>query len=134
MIYTIEVDRDFDTETLAKFEHDLVEFVALHLDRYGLVGRQEPLRPEAPATTPAEEARRLGAPPIPLNRAEADAVAICLGKATNGYQEDLLDGILRKAVVPEGKANRRSPSAYDRWAAQSRKAAARRMLDDAEAG
>lgn len=54
---------------------------------------------------------------VQISRAEADALVQAMGRLPDGatFERDCISKILKRAEVPEGKADRRRPSNYDRW-------------------
>jgi hypothetical protein len=58
---------------------------------------------------------------VQLSRPEADALVQAMGRLpeTATFERNLISAILKRAEVPEGKADRRRPSNYDRWLRQN---------------
>ena len=54
---------------------------------------------------------------VQLSRPEADALVQAMGRLPEGatFERNLISAILKRAEVPEGKADRKRPSNYDRW-------------------
>ena len=50
-----------------------------------------------------------------LNRPEADALAQVLAKLKDRYTRSMITRVLDRAIVPDGKPDRKRPSNYDRW-------------------
>ena len=58
---------------------------------------------------------------VQLSRPEADALVQAMGRLPESatFERNLISAILKRAEVPEGKADRRRPSNYDRWLLQN---------------
>jgi hypothetical protein len=61
--------------------------------------------------------RRYSMRQVQLSRPEADALVQAMGRLPDGatFERDCISAILKRAEVPDGKADRRRPSNYDRW-------------------